>query len=148
MPRRFDLVILDLDGTLVDSEDILVGLVNSTLTAAGWAPAPPRAVAALIGLPLEEVFRNVAPDLATDGIAALCSEYRACADAAEFVAQFRLYAEVDATLTELRAHSVRMAVATSKGRATTLDILTHCAIAHHVDQVIGGDCVERGKPHP
>lgn len=148
MPRRFDLVIFDLDGTLVDSEDILVGLVNSTLTAAGWPQAPPRAVAQLIGLPLEEVFRSVAPDVAADGIAALCSEYRACADAAEFVAQFRLYAEVAATLAELCAHAVHIAVATSKGRATTLDILTHCAIAHHVDQVIGGDCVARGKPHP
>jgi phosphoglycolate phosphatase len=148
MPRRFDLVILDLDGTLVDSEDILVSLVNSTLTAAGRPPAAPRAVAALIGLPLEEVFHNVAPDVAADGIAALCTDYRACADAAEFVAQFRLYAAVAATLAELRAHAVQIVIATSKGRATTLDILTHCAIAHHVDDVIGGDCVERGKPHP
>src|SRR4029450_13720946 len=113
MPRRFDLAIFDLDGTLVDSEDILVGLVNSTLTAAGWPQAPPRAGAQVAGLPLEEVFRSVAPHVAADGIAALCSEYRACADAAEFVAQFRLYADVAATLAELCAHAVHIAVATS-----------------------------------
>jgi phosphoglycolate phosphatase len=148
MPRRFDLVILDLDGTLVDSESLLVGLVNQTLRAAGRQPAPPRSVAALIGLPLPEVFRHVAPDVSAEGIAALCTEYRAGAVAADFVSQFRLYAEVAATLAELRARAVHIAIGTSKGRATTLDILAHCAIEHCVDAVIGGDCVERGKPHP
>ena len=148
MAQRFDLVILDLDGTLVNSEALLVNLVNSTLTGAGHPPAPPSAVAAAIGLPLADVFRRAAPDAGPAVIDALCDSYRQCADAAEFVRQFTLYADVAETLATLRAATVRLAIGTSKGRATTLDILTHCGIARHIDAVIGGDCVERGKPHP
>jgi phosphoglycolate phosphatase len=47
----------------------------------------------------------------------------------------------------LRRADVRVVVATSKGRATSLDILEHCGIRDAVDDVIGGDCVTRGKPH-
>jgi phosphoglycolate phosphatase len=146
--QRFDLVILDLDGTLVDSEALLVTLVNATLTAADCQPAPPRAVASAIGLPLADVFRRAAPDAEPDVIDTLCANYRRRADAADFVRQFTLYADVAETLAALYGSSVRLAIGTSKGRATTLDILAHCGIARYIDAVIGGDCVERGKPHP
>lgn len=148
MRRRFDLLILDLDGTLVDSEAILVGLVNATLAAQGYACAEARVVGASIGLPLDEVFRRAAPLASADAIDALCVRYRQRADAPEFVRQFRLYPGVARTLAELRAVGLRLVVATSKRRATTLDILQHCGIEALIDAVIGGDCVTRGKPHP
>jgi phosphoglycolate phosphatase len=145
---RFGLVILDLDGTLVDSEAMLVGLVNETLTANGHPPAAPRSVAATIGLPLEEVFRRALRGCGDATIAALCTHYRARADAMEFVSRFRLFDGVASTLEALRAAGARLVVGTSKGRETTLDIVRHCGIADAIDEVIGGDCVARGKPHP
>ncbi|HUI24801.1 MAG TPA: HAD-IA family hydrolase [Candidatus Kryptonia bacterium] len=148
MPARFDLIVLDLDGTLVDSEALLVGLVNETLAAHGVPRADPRAVATTIGLPLAEVFRRATPGADDDAIARLSAWYRQHADAMEFVRQFRLYPNVAETLAQLRADGTRLVVGTSKGRATTLDIIAHCAIQEHIDDVIGGDCVTRGKPHP
>jgi phosphoglycolate phosphatase len=148
MPRRFDLLILDLDGTLVDSEAILVRLINETLTAHGFPPADSRAVGASIGLPLDEVFRRAARRAGLDAIDALCRRFRLQADAPDFVRLFRLYAGVAPTLSQLRVADVRLAIATSKRRATTLDILRHCAIDGLIDAVIGGDCVGRGKPDP
>jgi HAD superfamily hydrolase (TIGR01549 family) len=145
---RYDLVVVDLDGTLVDSEALLVGLVNQILVACAHAAAPPRTIAAAIGLPLDEVFRLAAPSADDRAIARLCSAYRRQADALDFVRQFRLFEDVAATLAQLHAGGTRLVVATSKGRATTLDILAHCAIAQHIDAVIGGDSVSRGKPHP
>lgn len=148
MARRFDLLLLDLDGTLVDSQSILVGLVNDTLEAAGYARAAVQIVAGSIGLPLDEVFRRATPDASDDAVASLCTSYRRRADTPEFVRQFRLYGDVAPTLTALRSAGARLVVATSKGRATTLDILRHCAIDYVFDEVIGGDSVSRGKPHP
>lgn len=148
MRLRYDLVIVDLDGTLVDSAALLVGLVNQTLVAGGHAAAAAPTVAAAIGLPLEEVFRRAAPGIDEHAIAALCHAYRGQADAMEFVRQFRLFAGVAATLEDLHARGARVVVATSKSRATTLDILAHCAISHCIDDAIGGDSVTRGKPHP
>jgi phosphoglycolate phosphatase len=147
MSRRFDLLILDLDGTLVDSEAILVGLVNETLVEFGYASADARAIGASIGLPLDEVFRRAAPTAGANAIMELCVRYRLRADAPEFVRQFRLYAGVTPTLAGLRSAGLRLVIATSKRRATTLDILRHCAIDDLIDAVIGGDCVTRGKPH-
>ncbi len=144
----FDLLVLDLDGTLVDSEAILVGMVNHTLETLGYVRADPRAVASTIGLPLEEVFQRALPSAAHAAIAALCVAYRERADAVDFVRQFRLYPDVSETLATLHAGGLRLVVGTSKGRATTLDIIQHCAIHHLIDDVIGGDCVTRGKPHP
>jgi phosphoglycolate phosphatase len=148
MPRRFDLLILDLDGTLVDSETILVHLINETLTAHGFPPADLRSVGASIGLPLNEVFRRAAPCADLAAIDELCRCYRLRADDPDFVRLFRLHAGVKPTLSQLREVGVRLVIATSKRRATTLDILRHCAIDGLIDAVIGGDCVTRGKPDP
>jgi phosphoglycolate phosphatase len=148
MPRRFDLLILDLDGTLVDSEAILVQLINETLTAHGFPPADARSVGASIGLPLDEVFRRAAPRADLDAIDELCRCYRLRADDPDFVRLFRLHTGVTPTLSQLREAGVRLVIATSKRRATTLDILRHCAIDGLIDAVIGGDCVTRGKPDP
>ena len=148
MLPRFALLLLDLDGTLVDSEAMLVGLVNETLAAHDLPVAPQRSVAATIGLPLEEVFRRALAPVHAGRIASLCAHYRTRADAAAFVSRFRLFGGVAATLGELRAAGVRLVIGTSKGRATTLDIVRHCGIAEAIDDVVGGDCVSRGKPHP
>src|SRR5437762_11936176 len=99
MPR-FDLLVLDLDGTLVDSRAILVGLVNQVLHAYGHQRAAEASVAATIGLPLEEVFRRAVPsgaDQAAGAIDELCVSYRSQADRPEFVSQFPLYPDVAPT---------------------------------------------------
>jgi len=146
--RRFDLLVLDLDGTLVDSQELLVALVNDVLCVAGCPTAETTAVAATIGLPLDEVFRRAAPSVADDLIDALCVAYRERADRPEFVQQFRLYPDVAPTLVALRAAGARLVVGTSKGRATTTDIVRHCGISEYIDEIIGGDSVTCGKPHP
>ncbi len=149
MPPRFDLMILDLDGTLVDSAALLVNLVNDTLAGDGYPRADAQTVRACIGLPLDDVFRQAAPmGVPEDTIKALCTQYRAFADAPEFVRQFQLYPGVAPTLDALRVAGARLVVATSKRRATTMDILRHCGIDALMEAVIGGDCVTRGKPHP
>ena len=148
MERRFDLMILDLDGTLVDSQDLLVGLVNDVLHRAGYATAQPAAVAATIGLPLAEVFRHALPSGDDAAIEALCTTYRQRADHLDFVRQFRLYPAVANTLAALHTSGLRLVVGTSKGRATTTDIVQHCGIAEFFDEILGGDSVSRGKPHP
>src|SRR5262249_39445420 len=100
MLPRFALLLLDLDGTLVDSEAMLVGRVNERLAAHDLPVAPQRSVAATIGLPLEEVFRRALAPVHAGRIASLCAHYRTRADAAAFVSRFRLFGGVAATLGE------------------------------------------------
>jgi phosphoglycolate phosphatase len=148
MKRKFDLVVFDFDGTLADSQKLLVGLVNEVLAAHGLPQAPERAVAECIGLPLATVFRRNLATADDEDIAALCRIYRAHADTQEFVSKFRLFPNVRTTLDRLRASGVRLAIGTSKGQATTHEILRHCRIDDIIDAVVGGDSVQQGKPHP
>ena len=147
---EFDLIVLDFDGTLVDSQDLLVGLVNDILAATGLPRADPTDVAATIGLPLDQVFRRAVPVHVTDAsmIDRLCSDYRLQADHMDFVRRFRLFPDVVETLRALRAAGIHLVIGTSKTRATTCDIVRHCGIADLIDDIIGGDCVRHGKPHP
>jgi phosphoglycolate phosphatase len=148
LAARYDLLVLDFDGTLADSQTILVRLVNDVLEASGYPRADEDVVATSIGLPLEHVFQRATTAASDAVIAALCVHYRRVAGGADFVRQFRLYPGVAATLAALRATGVRLVIGTSKGRATTTDIIRHCAIADVIDAVVGGDCVTNGKPHP
>jgi len=148
LAARYDLLVLDFDGTLADSQAILVGLVNDVLETRGHRRADEMVVGSSIGLPLEQVFERAVPAADSAAISALCAHYRRVADSPEFVRQFRLYPGVAATLAALRAAGIRLVIGTSKGRATTTDIIRHCAIADVIDAVVGGDCVTYGKPHP
>lgn len=148
MTRDFDLIVLDFDGTLADSQGILVGMVNHVLEEHGLPRAAERAVAECIGLPLPQVFERNVPGALEEQILALTRFYRSRADLPEFVRQFRLFPAVRETLERLRGAGARLVIGTSKGRKTTLDILRHCEIDDVIDAVIGGDSVKRGKPHP
>lgn len=145
---RFELLVLDFDGTLADSQAILVNLVNDVLDVSGHPCADASAVATSIGLPLEQVFARALPGASEATLRTLCVEYRRVADSAAFVSQFRLYPDVVPTLAALRASGIRLVIGTSKGRATTSDIVRHCGIDGLIDAILGGDCVTRGKPHP
>jgi len=146
--RHFDLLVLDFDGTLADSQAILVGMVNETLEAHGLPRAAERSVAGCIGLPLPDVFRRNVAGAGEECIRTLTRWYRSRADLPDFVRKFRLFPGVRATLDRVRAGGAKLVIGTSKGRATTCEILRHCELDDIIDTVIGGDSVERGKPHP
>lgn len=148
MSRQFDLLILDFDGTLADSQAILVGMVNETLAEHGLPQAAERVVAECIGLPLPEVFRRNLADVDEKLIVELTRFYRSRADLPDFVRKFRLFPGVRTTLEALRTAGARLVIGTSKGHATTCDILKHCGLDDVIETVIGGDSVRRGKPHP
>jgi phosphoglycolate phosphatase len=146
--RNFDLLVLDFDGTLADSEALLVGLVNDTLAAHGLPRADHRLVARQIGSPLPRVFRQSTDHLDDETLARLCAHYRLHADSMDFVRRFRLFPRVRSTLAALHEAGAHLVIGTSKGHATTCDIIRHCGLDDLVAEIIGGDSVTQGKPHP
>ena len=144
----YDLVIFDFDGTLADSETVLVGLVNEALADHGFAPAEPQRIAGCIGLPLAEVFHQAAPQLPHHRRDDVVRSYRQRALLPEVVARFSLFDGVDDVLRALRDMPLRVAIGTSKSLRTTLLVLDHLGIRDCFDDVLGGDSVARGKPHP
>ena len=149
MRRLVDLLIFDLDGTLVDSRLDLTASVNHALRRVGLPLLSVEAVAGFVG-------DGVRP-LLTRALAAA----RGVADEAEMEAGLRVFQEhyathlLDATrpypgvpeALQALGHKA-MAVATNKPRAYALAILEGLGLHHHFRVVVGGDSAPHKKPHP
>lgn len=62
--RRFNPVLFDLDGTLVDSAAGIVASLEAALRACGTGRAPGVDLASFVGLPLDRIFAALAPSTA------------------------------------------------------------------------------------
>ncbi|MDT7705604.1 MAG: phosphoglycolate phosphatase [Pseudonocardiales bacterium] len=104
-------VLLDLDGTLVDSAALITEHLAAAIAAAG-APAPrPAQLRGLVGPPFETALPELG--LTAEQTTATIAAYRGTYDAVA-ATHTPLYPGVPALLDDLRDAGLRLAVATSK----------------------------------
>lgn len=137
--RRFDAVICDLDGTLVDSADDLIAALDGVLGAHG-RPAVGAAGRAMIGdgarVLVERGFAATGGP-APDTGAALRDFFRRYS--ADIARHSRPYPMVPETLRRLTDAGIRLAVCTNKAHRPslellrTLDLLAPFAVVHDID---------------
>ncbi len=127
------LVIFDLDGTLTDSAEGIVASFLHALSHVG-APVPEGDLAAqIVGPPMDDTFRAMELGESTDeAIAAFRAEY-----GTRGWAMNTLFEGIAALLADLRAASVRLAVATSKLEPTARRILAHFELEQHFEVIAG-----------
>ncbi|MDE3030987.1 MAG: HAD hydrolase-like protein [Acidobacteriota bacterium] len=130
LPRH---VIFDLDGTLADSSQGIVGSFRATLDEIGLA-ATPEVLARLIGPPLGESFRilGVAEEDIDDVVALYREHY-----ARHGVFAARLYDGVAECVDELADRGVRLGVATAKRVDFAEQMLAALGVARHFEHVAG-----------
>jgi len=142
--------IFDLDGTLVDTPQVIVATALQALRGQPRALPEPQAIRATIGLPLTVAFSGLlglsegAPE-----VEEVVQEYRRLwrANVVPRSADL-LYRGVAEGVQVLRDLGLRLAVATSKIRSGALAQLEAAGIAQHFEVVAGYDSVERPKPDP
>ena len=140
-------LLLDLDGTLVDSVPDLAAALSRLMLARGLsgfscaetAPLVGDGVAALVARAF--AARHAAPD------AAALADFRADYEANCAVAT-RPYAGVAATLHRLAADGWRLAVCTNKPEATARRLLAALGLADRFAAIGGGDSFPARKPDP
>lgn len=143
-----DLVIFDLDGTLVDSKQDLCNSVNATRSYMGMEPLPDDVVASYVG--------NGAPVLIKRAMGEGATEAQLEAALAYFLSYYREhmldytrdYPGVRECLTELRGRRVKMAVLTNKPVRFSKEILVGLKLGDYFFQVYGGNSFVEKKPHP
>jgi phosphoglycolate phosphatase len=145
-----DVVIFDLDGTLVDSPRAIVEAFTAAFASMGVPVPAAAAIRATIGLPLERAFSSLLGVPPTDGRVALGAQ--------RYVELFRelilpraaelVFPGVAAGLATLRAHGRTLAVATSKYYASADALLTAAGLREHITVLVGADQVANPKPHP
>jgi phosphoglycolate phosphatase len=149
---RYPLILLDLDGTLVDSfADIAAGL---RAACAGIGVAAGDGLLAMVrrGLPLEDMYAHATAAPWADGERwlAFAAAYRAhYFESAGCLASTQVYPGVAETLGALRGLSPRpmVAVATTKRTETARRVLEGTGLLPLLDEVVGSDGLPP-KPDP
>ena len=144
-------VVLDLDGTLVDTAPDLVGTLNAVLERAGRERLAPERMRTLVsggarGL-MRTGFALTGAPAGDDEIEALVPDFLAIYDARLSDAS-RPYPGVAATLAALRRRGARLGVCTNKPHGLAVRLLERLDLLRRFDAVLGGDSIEVRKPHP
>lgn len=144
-PRRYDLLVFDWDGTVMDSTAVIVRSIQAAARDLGL-PVPADAVAShVIGLGLTDALRHAVPSLARDEYPRLVERYVAHWRAHED--DLVLFAGVETLLADLRGRDYRLAVATGKSRAGLDRVLARGGLTAAFDWTRCAD-ETRSKPHP
>lgn len=119
MTRRYDLLIFDWDGTVVDSVGPIVANFQTAIRDLDLPARSDAQIASLIGLGIWEAMDILFPDLGRPRLQALFTDYRD-RHPNRRMDHGRPFDGVPAMLDALRGQGYRLAVATGKGR-TGLD---------------------------
>ncbi len=144
----FDLLIFDLDGTLIDSRLDLANAVNATRRHMGMAALDNERVYSYVGNGAPLLIRRALGDQAVEAEVQEALEY--------FLEYYRehdldfttLYPGVRKSLDRLAAAGKRMAVLTNKPVRMSQAIVEGLGVAHHFFRVYGGNSFEFKKPNP
>lgn len=149
--ERFPALILDLDGTLLDSAPDLAAALNRVLAEAGRATLAETRVRGMIGSGSRRLVERgfAATGGPPDDLDAALARFLAIYEAAA-AHRSRLYDGVAATLDRLAADGHRLALATNKPVHATRTVLAAFGLtAYFADElVIGGGSLAALKPDP
>lgn len=155
-PTAFDLVMFDLDGTLIETAPEICDAVNDTLKHFGLPEVTQDQVDCWIGYGTRELLiqalafvRKLAVDAvrAFDTLPLIAAEFdrhyqRRCGTRSQ------LYPHVREALQQLRQQGVRLAVVTNKEGRYTQTVLAAHALVPLFDRVVSGDSLPTKKPDP
>jgi phosphoglycolate phosphatase len=112
MPKQFDLLIFDWDGTLMDSAGVIVDSIQRACEDIGLPAPGDRASRQIIGLGLVQALQTLLPDLPADDYPQLVERYRHHYLGRD--AQIPLFSGVTRGIRDLSASGFQLAVATGK----------------------------------
>ncbi|MDD0840602.1 phosphoglycolate phosphatase [Curvibacter sp. HBC61] len=161
-PLPLDAVILDLDGTMVDTLGDFAQALNRMLADLTLAPVAPELIVNMVGKGSEHLLRSVLGQVlsSTQGLQgdALTERVSALFPAAwdryqahylDINGQFaQVYPGVVAGLEALRQRGLALACLTNKPLAFARPLLEAKGLSGYFSHVFGGDSFERKKPDP
>lgn len=114
MTKRFDLIVFDWDGTLMDSAAAIASSVQAAARDLGLEPPSDERARHIIGLGLGDALRYALPNLPHERYAELSARYRHHYLSRDH--ELSLFAGVEEMLESLRGAGYWLAVATGKSR--------------------------------
>lgn len=142
--RRYELLIFDWDGTLIDSEAKIVACLQSAMRDVGLPVLDPATISNIIGLGMRESLETLFPAESDKTYQAMIDQYRLHFFSGDSSQPF---AGVPEILAELNQQDYFMAVATGKGRHGLDKALHETGFKQWFHLTRCAD-ETRSKPHP
>lgn len=145
MAKRFDLLVFDWDGTLMDSTAAIVRAIQAASRDLGLAEPPEERARHVIGLGLADALHHAVPELSPDMYPQMAERYRYHYLSGD--QELSLFAGVADLFEELLAADYLLAVATGKSRLGLDRALDHSGLRPYFHATRCADeCFS--KPHP
>jgi phosphoglycolate phosphatase len=143
------LIVFDLDGTLVDSQQIIVASMRAAVAQHDLPPPDDAAIRRIVGLRLVDGVARLAPALDPVRHATLALSYREAFHALRTAGEINetLFPDVRAMLEDLARAGFTLGIATGKSRRGLMAVLEHHALLPYFVTLQTGD-EPPGKPHP
>ncbi|WP_188206678.1 pyrophosphatase PpaX [Alkalibacillus aidingensis] len=136
-------LLFDLDGTLIDSNELIIESFKHTLQQYTDQEYQREDILKFIGPPLRDTFEQVLPDQVDE----MMQTYREH-NLANHDAYIQMYDGVYETIKSLHEKGIPMAIVTTKIRSTAIKGLELTGLDEFFDVVIGLDDVNQAKPDP
>ena len=144
----FDLVIYDLDGTLIDSKLDLAHAVNATRAHMGRGPLDHEIIYSYVGNGAPVLLRRALGPDASEGEVQAALEFFLAYYRDHKLDYTRLYAGVHEALESIRGAGIQQAVLTNKPVNISRAILDGLGASKYFFRVYGGNSFEQKKPNP
>ena len=134
--KSIDLMIFDLDGTLVDSHGQIEFAMNAARTALGYTESPLGQIFEKLGLPVNDLFSDLK-------LSPICQD--------ELIAEFRMrlyesinvdnkcFLWVEPLLHKIRELDVKIAIATGKSSSMANKVVENSILQGNIDFIQGTD---------
>jgi pyrophosphatase PpaX len=141
---RYDTVLFDLDGTTIDTNELIIESIQHVWTSRYGKRLEREVIIPQMGRTLEQQFQTFSGE---DDVSELVAEYRKFNYAAhdDYVKPFPYVKEV---LHALRTSGVKLGVVTTKMRESTKRSLAWCGLDGLFDVLVTLEDVTHPKPHP
>ena len=150
-PISLTAVLLDLDGTLVDTVGDIATAANMMRASFGFAPLDPaliktfvgKGIANLVARTLKDAVGEVGPTALKVAVANFERQYERC-----FGDTSIPFAGVVEGLEALKDKGFRLACVTNKAEKFTLPLLEKTGLNRYFELTLSGDSLPEKKPHP
>lgn len=144
---RIKAVILDFDGTMGDTQDLIVRTMQQTIQQLGLPSRTDEQCAAMIGLPLKHTFTTLIE--MSEEMGERCAElYRRLFNENNVPGAVPVFPNVLDTVRTLHERGLILTIASARRRDTLVEFLESMNLMQYIPYVISASDIENAKPAP
>ncbi len=139
-----DTLLFDLDGTIIDTNDLIITSFMHVLEKHQLTPLTREEIIPKMGATLEQQLQHFS---GMGDITTLMTSYRSYNDD-HHDAMVKLFPHVEEVVSQLHAKGIRLGVVTTKNKPGTIRVLELFGLSKYMGAVITLNDVDHPKPHP